>query len=201
MQKIYVLRAEDETCTKIGRSGNPNYRCESIILTEKKKYYLLYESHSMEKSEASKIELQIIDKFKDFAIKGKEWLNVHPLEVIRFINTIVKLPNEKTNSVFDWTNYKFDKWIDNNSKFKVAEVFNECIRLGKSYIAYVRLLHNSQFITVGFANIGDAKKFVSKNKHKIEVTKIATNLIYGKDFEQWKNEQINLKHKAEWRLI
>ena len=201
MQQIYVLRSEDENCTKIGRSHNPKSRCESIILTEHKKYYLLYESIIMTSNEASKIELQIINRFKDYTIKGKEWLNIHPLEVIRFINTIVKIPNEKTNSVFDWTQYKFDKWIDNNSSFKLGDIFNEHINLGKSYIAYVRLLHNCQFITVGFANIGDAKRFARKNKHKIEVTKVATNLIYNIDFEQWKNNQLQLKHLAEWRLI
>lgn len=202
MQQIYVMRAEDESCTKIGRSYNPNSRCESIILTERKKYYLLYESYKMTNDEASKVEIQIINKFKDFTIKGKEWLNVHPLEVIRFINTIIKMPNEESNSVLESTNCKFDKWIDNNSMFKIGDVFDDYIRTGRaSYIAYVRLLHNCKFITVGFANIGDAKRFVKRNRSKIEVTKVATNLIYGLDYEEWKNNQMNLKHLSEWRLI
>lgn len=202
MQQIYVLRAEDESCTKIGRSSNPNQRCESIVLSEKKKYYLLYESIKLKSDESSRIELEIINKFKDFAIKGREWLNVHPLEVIRFINTLIKLPKEETNSVFDNTSYKFDNWIDENSMFKKGDVFDDYIHIGKSsYIAYIKLLHNSKFITVGFANIGDAKRFVRWNKHKIEVLKVATNLLYGIDFEEWKNNQLKLKHLAEWRLI
>lgn len=202
MQQIYVIRSEDESCTKIGRSYNPNSRCESIILTERKKYYLLYESINMDDQEASQIEVRIINHFKDFRVKGKEWLNVHPLEVIRFINTLVKLPNENSNPVFGQTNYKFERWIDNNTMFKLGNIFNESIRTGNaSYIAYVKLLHNSKFITVGFANIGDAKRFTRLNKHKIEAVNVATKLLYGLEHQEWKNNQLELKHLAEWRLI
>lgn len=202
MSRIYVMRAEDESCTKIGRSYDPNSRCESIMLTEKKKYYLLYESIDLSSEDASRLESKIINEYKDFRIKGKEWLNVHPLVVIKFINTLIKLPNEETNPVLHQRNYKFDTWIDNNSMFKLGDTFNEQIRIGHaSYIAYVKLLHNSKFITVGFANIGDAKRFVRHNKHKIDAINIATKLLYGLEHEEWKNNQLELKHLAEWRLI
>jgi hypothetical protein len=202
MQQIYVLRSEDEKCTKIGRSYSPNSRCESITLVEGKKYYLLYESIKMENEEASKIENQIINHFKDYRIKGKEWLSVHPLEVIRFIHTIIKIPNDVNNPIYFGTNYKFNVWLDDNSSFKNGNFFTEEIRTGrKSYIAYIKLLHNCRFITIGFANIGDAKKFVSWNRPKIEVIKVATKLLYNLEFEEWKNNQLELKHKAEWRLI
>lgn len=202
MQQIYVLRAEDESCTKIGRSYNPNSRCESIILTEQKKFYLLYESKRLEDAEAIEIELQIINKFKDFVIRGKEWLNVHPLEVIKFITSIVGLPSEETNPVLNEHNYKFPTWLDANTMFKNGEKFDESIRIGRaSYIAYVKLLHNSKFITVGFANIGDAKRFVRHNKQKIKAVEVATELLYGLSYGDWKDKQINLKHLSEWRLI
>jgi len=202
MQQIYVLRAEDESCTKIGRSHNPNQRCESIILTEKKKYYLLYESKLLNNVEASKIEIQIIEKFKDFRIKGKEWLNAHPLEVIRFVISIVGIAKEEENKVLCEHSYKFDTWLDTNTFFKNASKFDDYIRIGKSsYIAYIKLLHNSKFITIGFANIGDAKRFVTHNKHKIEAVNKAVELLYNISYEEWKNKQLNLKYKSEWRLI
>ena len=202
MQQIYVMRSEDETCTKIGRSYSPNNRCESIILTEKKKYYLLYESKTLDSVEASRIEMLIIDKFKDFRIKGKEWLNAHPLEVIRFIISIIGIAKEEENRVLCEYNYKFDTWLDTNTSFKNASYFDNHIRIGKSsYIAYVKLLHNSKFITIGFANIGDAKRFVRHNKHKIEALSKAVELLYNISHEQWKKEQFNLNYLAEWRLI
>ncbi len=202
MQRIYVLRAEDESCTKIGRSYNPNNRCETIILTEKKKYYLVYESHLMEDIEASKIECSVINKYKDFRIKGKEWLNIHPLEVIRFILTLVQTPINQNESVLTLSKSLFDCWLDTNTSFKTSNVFEEGIRLSSfRYIAYVKLLYNSRFITVGFANIGDAKRFTNRNKHRIKTIEIITKLLYGLDTKEWQNNQVKLKHKAEWRLI
>ena len=202
MQIIYVMRSEDEKCTKIGRSYNPNSRCESIILTEKKKYYLLYESKVLSREEAIELEIKIVENFKDFRIKGKEWLSVHPLEVIRYIISLIGIPKEEENKVFHEHSYKFDAWLDTNTSFKNASDFDDYIRIGKSsYIAYVKLLHNSKFITVGFANIGDAKKFVRRNRHKIEAVNKAVELLYGISHEQWKKEQYQLNYLAEWRLI
>jgi hypothetical protein len=202
MQRVYVLRSEDESCTKIGRGQSPNSRCEAISFAEKKKYYIVYESHSMIDTEALKVECEVINKYKDFRIKGKEWLNIHPLEVIRFIRTLIHTPDNQSESVLLEVNSRFDSWLDANASFKTANEFEEGVKLNcANYISYVKLMYNSRFLTVGFANIGDAKKFARSNKHRIRTIEVITKLLYGLDMKEWHNKQLELKYKAEWRLI
>lgn len=202
MQRIYVLRSEDESCTKIGRGYDPSARCETIAIAENKKYYLVYESHSMTNVEATKIECEIINKYQDYRIKGREWLDIHPLEVIRFIRSLVQTPNNQNETILTEVRARFDNWLDSNTSFKIANEFEEGVRISSAnYITYVKLLYNSRFITVGFSNIGDAKRFARSNKHRIKTIDVITKLLYNLDLKEWHSNQLELKYKAEWRLI
>lgn len=197
---IYVLRSKDETITKIGKSYNPDSRTDTISISERIKYYLVYQSHPLSEIDATKLENEIIDHFKDDCIKGKEWLSTHPLTVIKFI--VSKIGVKKKEKVYLENLAEHYVFVSTNAKYNslTFEHLNG-VRISKDYYAYVKTIYNGQFITLGFSNIGDAYEFVRRNKHLQEVVPIITQLLFGVDYKQWIKETYQKHNTGNWLLI
>lgn len=199
-EQIYVLRSADKTITKIGRSYNPDHRTDSICISERKRYYLVYQSIPLLREEAKALEREIIKHFKEDCIKGNEWVSTHPTEVINFI--IDKIGKSKKDDIYLEDLAEHHCFLSTNGKYSsISFEYIDGIRLDKDYYAYVRTIYNGQYITLGFINIGDAKRFLRKNKHLQEVVPIITELLYDKTYEEWRGENLILGHYANWSLI
>lgn len=199
-EQIYVLRAKDESCTKIGRSYNPDQRTDTICISERKKYYLVYQSHSMPREEAKALEKLIIEFFKSDCIKGKEWLSTHPLDVIKFIVSKIGVQRKDTIHLEDLATHYVSLSTNNRYNSLTFEHING-VRISKDYYAYVKTIYNGQFITLGFSNIGDAYEFVRKNRHLQEVVPIITELLFNMPYKQWMHENYKQHNSANWLLI
>lgn len=202
MKQIYVLRSEDEKCTKIGISWNVGWRVDTICTAERKRYYLVFNSQPFEDKYALEVERKVKEHFKEDRIRGQEWLSAHPLDVIKFIVDIIGTPPKIKDISFDDFNCKYDVWLATNSDYKnISYVQYNKVKVNKNYIAYVRFLYNAQFITLGFSNIGDANKFAQKYRHNIHVTPVITKLLFGKTYNEWYYDTIADYPNCKWLFI
>lgn len=189
-RSVYVLRSDCETITKFGCSSAVQSRVESISVSERKKYHLVYYSDRMEEQEAYELERKINHRFKEDVIKGKEWLSTHPLEVIKFIISEMGVPKKVREIPMD-TLAEYPVWLCDSKAY--ASAYHEqdnLVRIGAGHIAYVRFLYNCQFVVLGFCNIGDANKFARENKHNVKVTPIITKLLYDTNYYEWVQNRI-----------
>lgn len=209
-EQIYVLRSEDKKITKIGRSGCVDTRVDTICISERKRYYLVYQSQPLLKEEAIKLEKEIIEYFKEDCIKGKEWLSTHPLKIIEFI--VEKIGFKKKEEVYLDNLAEHRCFVSTNSKYTslTYEHLNG-VRISQDYYAYVKTIYNGQYIVLGFSNIKDAYEFVRRNKHLQASVPMITELLFDKSYKEWivdnyknykSNNWINItisKNKNAWQ--
>lgn len=203
--QIYVIRSQDEQTTKIGRTRYLNCRLDSLIASEKQKYYLVYNSEDLPEQEAKEIELKIIEKFKEDVIKGKEWFSTHPLKIIKYITSLIGYAKSSDLSGIQY-NRNYPAWTESLSKFNKCEYVqdNGVGIKSRAFTAHVRILYKGKRWAFGFANIGDANNFACRYKYNIEAVEITPKLLYGLTYKEWvrKNyEDDERKDHIKWLMV
>lgn len=187
--RMYVLRSECNTITKFGVSSDLKARLGVIKVAEKKNFYALYVSHSIDKKIGEHIEKLLTERYKEDLIRGKEWVSTPPLEIINFIIDIIGL-KDKYELNFSITN-QYPTWIASNANYKTARIDRgSCIKENSRGECFLRVVNNMRYITLGFCNSGDAFKTASNCLPLIRSTPIITDYLHNRKYIEWVNDSL-----------
>lgn len=175
---IYVCLSECKSIVKVGISYNVATRVGSLKTDEGKSFSLVFHSKSVPLERALEIEKEVNIKFKHNVVKGNEWYNAKPHEIVAFlINELMLEPFEITDIITE-----YPSWEENSAEYKNCLLFKEVAQIKEKPskgIFYIRYVSKSEFKYIAFCNFGDAKKFYSANKVFILMADTIMENLYG----------------------
>lgn len=96
MKAIYLIKDNDTNYYKIGISGNPEKRFNSLNSSNPNHLQLIY--HSSKRKDARLIEKHLHTHFKQYKVPHKEWFNITEEDVkfiIHQIECVISIYEEK----------------------------------------------------------------------------------------------------------
>lgn len=183
---IYVGLSECKQIIKVGLSGEVSTRVQGLRTDENKPFSLLFQSNAMSNAEAREIENKVNKQFKQYIVKGNEWYGgVKPIYIVEYLIDELCLEPYKIEE------YKTDYycWEETYGNYKTYFTSNNEVPYIKEKpskgLFSIKYVSGGRFEYIGFCNYGDARKFYSYNKLRVEMAEDIIPNLYGievKDF-------------------
>lgn len=182
---VYVCLSECKNIVKVGITYSIKERLSGLKTDQKQEFKLMFCSEAVNVSRAKEIETLVNTKFKDQLIKGNEWYNVKPINIIEYlIDELELMPFQIKESYC-----RFEVWEEDFSSYKSYKEGTEfpLIREKPTNGLYcICYLTGSEIHYIEFCNYGDAKDFYFRYKHFVLMADYLVFDLYGVALETYK---------------
>ena len=175
---IYVCLSECEKVVKVGITYHINTRVSSLKTDEGSSFRVLFCSEEIPTTQAKEVESKVNTKFKDFLIKGNEWYNMKPIDVIEYLINDLNLQPYTIKDI----STIYPSWEENTNSYKAykeGQEFPLIKEKPKKGLYSMSYLNGSDINYIGFCNYGDAKDFYFKYKHFVLMANDVVNVLYN----------------------